>query len=237
MIKLIFEIVFLVFLTLVLYIQYSRSKENAKIEEINKRDITDEEYEVLKKFFKRKVVYYIFQVIFFLILFAIILYLIIIDCNIEAISKLISGTSLDVDIILEALMLIVFISTIGMAGALNYKIFTILKSKENIQVCEGFCVQTKSIVKKRNRKTVKYATELTDAEDYSKIILNLRPEKDKFVIEKLINPNDRIFVFSLDEEIFIMCKNTLFFKNELYAQELYKQKKAKEISKNTILNI
>ena len=59
MIKLIFEIVFLVFLTLVLYIQYSRSKENAKIEEINKRDITDEEYEVLKKFFKRKVVYYI----------------------------------------------------------------------------------------------------------------------------------------------------------------------------------
>jgi hypothetical protein len=34
-----------------------------------------------------------------------------------------------------------------------------------------------------------------------------------------------------------MCRNTLFFKNELYSQELYKQKKAKERAKNTVLNV
>lgn len=236
MIKLIFEIVFLAFLTIILYAQYSRSKENAKIDEICKREITDDEFLVLKKFFKRRIVYFIFEFIFFVAIFAVILYLILTDCSLESLTALLTGKTLDVDLILEALMLIVFLTTIGMAGALNFKIFMILRDKNDITVCEGFCVQTKSIVKK-NRKTVKYATELTDAEDYSKIILNLRPEKDKFVIEKLINPNDRIFVFSLNDEVYIMCRNTLFFKNELYAQELYKQKKAKEIAKETVLNI
>ena len=236
MFKLLFEIAFLIFLMIVLYIQFSQSKENAKINEVNKREITDEEFELLKKFFKRKIIYFVFEVIFFFILLIILILLMVNDYSLVMIQELINGNTFNVDIVLEALIFILLLSVIITTASLNIKIFTIMKDKNDITVCEGFCVQTRSIVQK-NRKTVKYATEITDAEDYSKVILNLRPEKDKFIIEKLINPNDRIFVFALDNEVFIMCRNTLFFKNELYSQELYKQKKAKERAKNTVLNV
>lgn len=221
---------------IVLYIQFSQSKENAKINEVNKREITDEEFELLKKFFKRKIIYFVFEAIFFFILLIILILLMVNDYSLVMIQELINGNTFNVDIVLEALIFILLLSVIITTASLNIKIFTIMKDKNDITVCEGFCVQTRSIVQK-NRKTVKYATEITDAEDYSKVILNLRPEKNKFIIEKLINPNDRIFVFALDNEVFIMCRNTLFFKNELYSQELYKQKKAKERAKNTVLNV
>lgn len=236
MFKLLFEIAFLIFLMIVLYIQFSQSKENAKINEVNKREITDEEFELLRKFFKRKIIYFVFETIFFFMLLIILILLMANDYSLMMIQELINGNTFNVDIILEALIFILLLSVIITTASLNIKIFTIMKDKNDITVCEGFCVQTRSIVQK-NRKTVKYATEITDAEDYSKVILNLRPEKDKFIIEKLINPNDRIFVFALDNEVFIMCRNTLFFKNELYSQELYKQKKAKERAKNTVLNV
>lgn len=235
--KLMLEIIFLVFLTIILYGHFSKSKENDKVEEINKRKITDDEFFILKEFHKKMIIYFVIECILFFILFVFILLFVLQDWNLESFANLFSGKEINIDIILEILILIIFATIIGCMANINYRIFNALKNKENIKVIEGFCVQTKSIVQKKNRRTVKYAVELTDAEDYSKIILNLRPEKDRFVIEKLINPNDRIFVFELDEDVYVMIKNTLFFKTDLYMEQLYKQKAAKEISKNITLNI
>lgn len=233
--QIIFDLIFLTFLTIILYAHFSRSKENIKIEEINKREITNDEFFLLKEFYKKRIFYFVVEIIIFFIFFLFIIGLLIRDCTKEKLIEMFNGHSLDINLILELLILLIFIIIISVTANLNYKIFNILKNKEKINIIEGLCVQTKSIVKKKNRKTVKYAVELTDAEDYSRIILNLRPEKDRFIIEKFINPNDRIFVFSLNNEAYIMIRNSLFFKTDLYMEQLHKQKVAKEISKNTVI--
>lgn len=233
--QIIFDVIFLSFLTIILYAKFARSKENAKIDNINKRQITDDEFYLLKEFYRKRIFYFVIEIIVFVVLFLFILGLLIGDCTIEKITDMINGTSLDVSLVLEILMLLIFSLIIGCTANLNYKIYITLQNKNDIKVLEGFCVQTKSIVRKKNRKTVRYAVEITDAEDYSRIILNLRPEKDKFVIEKLINPNDRIFVYSLDNEAYIMIKNSLFFKTDLYMEQLYRQKVAKDKSKEIVI--
>lgn len=235
--KLIFELIFLAFLSIVLYSVFAKSNENQKITEINTRSITKDEFELLKHFYKKRIIYLVIEIILFAILFSVIMYLIIKDWNFDSIHSLFTGKILDIDIILELLMLVIFAAILCCVINLNYKIYIAIKEKEGIQIIEGFCIQTKSIVKKKNRRHVKYAVELTDSEDYSKIILNLRPEQERFIIEKTINPNDRIFVFSINNEAYIMTKNTLFFKTDLYQKQLYRQKVAKEKSKNITLNI
>lgn len=235
--KLIFEIIFLAFLSIVLYSVFAKSNENQKITEINTRSITKDEFELLKHFYKKRIIYFIIQMFLFMCLFAIIMYLIFKDWKLSSIHAICTGKIINIDILLELLILVIFAAIISCVINLNYKIHIAIKEKTGIEIIEGFCIQTKSIVKKRNRRHVKYAVELTDAEDYSKIILNLRPEQERFIIEKMINPNDRILVFSINDEAYIMIKNTLFFKTDIYQQQLYRQKVAKEKSKNTTLNI
>lgn len=233
--KIIFDIIFLSFLTIILYSQFSTSKENEKVKEVNKRDITDEEFHLLKNFYKKRILFFIIEIILFIFCFVIIINLLIKDFTVNNLLNMFNGKSLDFNLILEILILLIFSIIIGVVSNLNYQIFLSLKNKKNIKLVEGICIQTKSLVKKKNRRNVKYAVELTDAIDYSKNIFNLRQKKDKFVIEKLINPNDRIFIFSINEEIFIMIRNNLFFKNNLYMEEIHRQRKAKEISKNVVI--